>query len=230
MSENTEVINVDYMPTSNPSVNSYTLAKEVSDSGISTHNSATDAHDDKFNLKADKSTIPTKISALINDSHFAIDTNYVHTDNNFTTTLKTKLENQSGSNTGDETKSTIISKLGCTPVSNLLEARHYVGTTSEPAFQNNWVNYDGTNYTKCAFWKDNFGVVYIEGTIKSGTLNSSVFILPVGYRPSVIVQAIAFAWDGTSRVLGQVNIGTDGTVQAYSTANIWYVIKASFRP
>lgn len=35
--------------------------------------------------------IPTKTSDLINDSDFAVDTNYVHTDNNYTTTEKNKL-------------------------------------------------------------------------------------------------------------------------------------------
>lgn len=36
--------------------------------------------------------IPTKTSQLTNDSNFVSDANYVHTDNNFTTTLKTKLD------------------------------------------------------------------------------------------------------------------------------------------
>ena len=36
--------------------------------------------------------IPTKTSELDNDSGFVVDTNYVHIDNNFTTTLKDKLE------------------------------------------------------------------------------------------------------------------------------------------
>lgn len=36
--------------------------------------------------------IPTKTSELTNDSNFVSDANYVHTDNNFTGTLKTKLE------------------------------------------------------------------------------------------------------------------------------------------
>lgn len=35
--------------------------------------------------------VPTKTSDLTNDSNFAVDANYVHTDNNFTTTLKNKL-------------------------------------------------------------------------------------------------------------------------------------------
>lgn len=36
-------------------------------------------------------SVPTKTSDLTNDSNFAVDANYVHTDNNFTTTLKNKL-------------------------------------------------------------------------------------------------------------------------------------------
>ena len=36
--------------------------------------------------------VPTKISDLINDSDFVEDANYIHTDNNFTSTLKTKLD------------------------------------------------------------------------------------------------------------------------------------------
>lgn len=36
-------------------------------------------------------TVPTKTSDLTNDSDFVEDANYVHTDNNFTTTLKNKL-------------------------------------------------------------------------------------------------------------------------------------------
>lgn len=36
--------------------------------------------------------VPTKTSELTNDSNFVSDANYVHTDNNFTGTLKTKLE------------------------------------------------------------------------------------------------------------------------------------------
>lgn len=37
-------------------------------------------------------TVPTKTSELTNDSNFPVDANYVHTDNNFTTALKNKLD------------------------------------------------------------------------------------------------------------------------------------------
>lgn len=39
-----------------------------------------------------KPTIPTKTSDLANDSNYVSDANYVHTDNNFTTALKNKLD------------------------------------------------------------------------------------------------------------------------------------------
>lgn len=41
--------------------------------------------------KADVSAIPTKTSDLTNDSNFAVDANYVHTDNNYTMAEKNKL-------------------------------------------------------------------------------------------------------------------------------------------
>jgi hypothetical protein len=80
-----------------------------------------------------KPTIPSKTSDLSNDSHFAIDANYIHTDNNLTNALKSNydtaytnnhshansnaLNNVSGTNTGDETASSIKSKLGITTLS-----------------------------------------------------------------------------------------------------------------
>lgn len=41
--------------------------------------------------KAVDVTVPTKLSELTNDDNFVVDASYVHTDNNFTTTLKNKL-------------------------------------------------------------------------------------------------------------------------------------------
>ena len=42
--------------------------------------------------KAVDIAVPTKTSDLTNDSNFAVDASYIHTDNNFTNTLKTKLD------------------------------------------------------------------------------------------------------------------------------------------
>lgn len=44
-----------------------------------------------YNDLTNKPIIPSKTSDLQNDSNFAIDANYIHTDNNYTSTEKTKL-------------------------------------------------------------------------------------------------------------------------------------------
>ena len=45
---------------------------------------------------------PDRLSQLSNDANYVQDTDYVHTDNNFTDALLTNLNNQSGVNTGDQ--------------------------------------------------------------------------------------------------------------------------------
>lgn len=51
-----------------------------------------------------------------------------------------------------------------------------------PTFLNNWVNY-GAPVESAGYWKDQSGQVHIQGVVKSGTPNSIIFNLPVGYRP-----------------------------------------------
>ena len=54
--------------------------------------------------KADSSAIPDSTSDLTNDSNFVSDSSYVHTDNNFTTTLKNKLDGIAANATVDDHK------------------------------------------------------------------------------------------------------------------------------
>lgn len=69
-----------------PTVNNATLTIQKNGTNVQTFtaNQSTNA---TANI-----TVPTKTSELTNDSNFAADANYVHTDNNFTTTQKTKLD------------------------------------------------------------------------------------------------------------------------------------------
>lgn len=102
--------------------------------------------------------------------------------------------------------------------STTLETRHYIGTTGEPAFQNNWINYD-TSHTQCVFYKDNFGIVHLEGFIKSGTAGTVVFTLPTGYRPSLLFD-IPILCSGTT--IGYCGITTAGLVYAFgANASTW---------
>lgn len=73
---------------------------------------------DKPNI-ALKSELPTNTSDLTNDSNFVSDSDYNHTDNNLTDALVTKINNQSGINTGDQDLSGLATKTELQSVKNL---------------------------------------------------------------------------------------------------------------
>lgn len=62
----------------------------------------------------------------------------------------------------------------------------FIGDTGAPAFENSWQDYDGSTsgggYGSSRFRKIN-GIVYMEGLVTSGTVGTTIFTLPVGYRP-----------------------------------------------
>jgi len=62
-----------------------------------------------------------------------------------------------------------------------------VGTTGAPAFQNSWINFssgsDGNH--RAAFMRDAAGIVHLRGLIKTGTIGTAAFTLPIGFRPNV---------------------------------------------
>ena len=91
--------------------------------------------------------------------------------------------------------------------SSILENRHSVGGTSEPIFQNSWANRAG--YTT-NFYKDNFGIVRLNGIIEGGTAGTVAFTLPVGYRPPA--WAIFVAPNGPNTAISYISIATDGRV------------------
>lgn len=66
----------------------------------------------------------------------------------------------------------------------LPEPWHQVGATGQPAFQNGWVNFDSGANAQVAFYKDPHGVVRLKGLAKNGTVSSTIFNLPAGYRPA----------------------------------------------
>lgn len=74
--------------------------------------------------------------------------------------------------------------------------------------QNNWVNFGG-NYAPARYWKDSWGVVYVEGYIKSGTAGAIVATLPAGYRPEY--QQI-FSTAVSDGVAGRWVISTAGAI------------------
>ncbi|MCP1173795.1 hypothetical protein [Ralstonia chuxiongensis] len=52
-----------------------------------------------------------------------------------------------------------------------------------PTLQNSWVNFGGS-LNPAGYWKDPHNVVHLRGVVMSGTVNATIFLLPVGYRPA----------------------------------------------
>ena len=99
----------------------------------------------------------------------------------------------------------------------------FSGVQNAPVFQNSWVNFGGgwiTSYTRTID-----GIVNITGAVKSGTITAgtTVFTLPVEYRPSGNFYFLASAGVAPSLAHGQVL--TTGEVQIVSG---WDVNLVSF--
>ncbi len=71
------------------------------------------------------------------------------------------------------------------------------------SFSNSWVDY-GSGY-QVAQYRKNGDVVELRGLIKNGTLGSSAFTLPVGFRPPATIEF------GTSLSVSYIDINTTGT-------------------
>ena len=91
-------------------------------------------------------------------------------------------------------------------------------TWTNVTFANGWQNIGGANQTT-QYTKMANGMVRIRGCISSGTIGTSAFNLPAGYRP---VAANSYVSSGGG-VIAQINISTSGDVTPSmgSAASIW---------
>ncbi|WP_156936144.1 hypothetical protein [Anoxybacteroides tepidamans] len=89
-----------------------------------------------------------------------------------------------------------------------------------PTLLNGWVN-NGSGFEIAGYYKDALGFIRLKGLIKGGTMGTTAFVLPAGYRPS---SRRAFPVI-TSGGLGRVDIDTAGNVivMSYGTASNGYV-------
>lgn len=92
-----------------------------------------------------------------------------------------------------------------------------VGDPGEPGFQNGWVNFGG-GFHNVGFRKTIEGEVVLRGLAKLGApINSTVFTLPVGYRPTAqCVFAIA-----SNGAFGYMTVAATGDVQVAGGSNVW---------
>lgn len=105
------------------------------------------------------------------------------------------------------------------------------GVAAEPGpwlgvtFQNGWTNYGGAPTYVTAKFRKASDRVEVRGAVKSGTVGTVIFTLPVGFRPAE--KFIALADNNGS--FGRLEVGTDGTVlQLSPTGNTFVAFNFSF--
>lgn len=104
------------------------------------------------------------------------------------------------------------------------EAWKEVGASGMPAFANAWVNFGGAEAT-AAFCKDALGWVHLKGLIKTGTINTAAFTLPVGYRPTKDERFAA----QSNGLYGSLVVTSAGVVNPATGSNANFSIACSFR-
>ena len=84
------------------------------------------------------------------------------------------------------------------------------------SLQNSWVDFGGTR-PNAEYYKDEFGIVHLHGSIKNGTQTdaTTLFTLPAGYRPA---GTISFVLPNTSADIAKITIASTGVVSLYGAA------------
>ena len=177
------------------------------------------AYNPNTNKIATKNDLPTKTSDLTNDSNFAVDASYVHTDNNYTTTEKNKLAGieagaeanvQANWNESDTTSDTYIQNKPTIPtkVSDLQNDSGFITTETDPVFG------DSVAYTidddDIDYWNDKQPLLVSGQNIK--TINNMSILgagnLLIG-EGGIVATDVSI--NGTSITSdGSANIVTDG--------------------
>jgi hypothetical protein len=106
-----------------------------------------------------------------------------------------------------------------------LESVKVIGASGQPAFQNSWVAF-GTSDATPGFYKDPFGIVHITGTVKLGTVGTTIFTLPAGYRPEKNTNVPEVC----NNAFGSIQIAPSGAVtQVAGGSNVYLTLEAHFR-
>lgn len=89
-------------------------------------------------------------------------------------------------------------------------------------FQNSWVDFGGAFPT--AQYRKVGDVVSIRGLVKSGASNTTIFTLPVGFRPPLDIYAPGVASD----MFANLVIESDGEVKIVGTTSSWAALTTTF--
>lgn len=85
-----------------------------------------------------------------------------------------------------------------------------------PSFLNSWVNFGGSDAI-AGYFIDGGSMVHLKGKVKTGTINTPIFTLPAGYRPS---ENLLFSVPSNG-ALGILQVDTSGNVNCISGNNTY---------
>lgn len=177
-------------------------------------------------------SIPTKTSDLTNDSDFVSDANYVHTDNNFTTTLKNKLNGiaagaevnvQSDWNVTDTTSDAFIKNKPSIPTktSDLTNDSGFITSAAVPTKTSDLTNDSGfitknvsdlTNYYTQSEVNGMFNALSIP-TKTSDLVNDSGFLTSIPIASASTLGGV--------KIGSGINVAADGTISAAVASLDW---------
>lgn len=177
-------------------------------------------------------SIPTKTSDLTNDSNFVSDANYVHTDNNFTTTLKNKLNGiaagaevnvQSDWNVTDTTSDAFIKNKPSIPTktSDLTNDSGFITSAALPTKTSDLTNDSGfitknvsdlTNYYTQSEVNGMFNALSIP-TKTSDLVNDSGFLTSIPIASASTLGGV--------KIGSGINVAADGTISAAVASLDW---------
>ncbi len=85
-----------------------------------------------------------------------------------------------------------------------------------PTFENGWTSYDTTSWGPAQYRRLANGMIIMRGLVKDGPITSTMFTLPVGFRPERTLVFLVGGYNGATTTDGspmRVNIFTDGRVE-----------------
>jgi len=111
------------------------------------------------------------------------------------------------------------------PPAVVMDPWHVVGAAGEPAFVNSWSSFGGV-YSPVGFRKSPDGKVMLRGTAQGGASGTTMFTLPVGYRPPGGSYIPVLGDGGAAGNFVYVN--TDGTVQGSRNGTTLHLANVEF--
>jgi hypothetical protein len=86
-----------------------------------------------------------------------------------------------------------------------------------PSFLNSWTDYSASYPFR---YRRLNGVVFLAGIVKSGTVNTNIAVLPVGYRPTWDLYFTSHGYTGSAYVEAHWTIQANGNVRHLSGGNV----------